>query len=405
MFFIGIDLSDKFLDSCMVDSATDVLARSRFDFTNDGFCSFIQHIQEHGVDNQNCIIGLENPRSTMVDFLIQRGYTVLLANPYSIAKYRESRSPSRAKSDQADAQYIADYIREHYKTIRPISIPDERIRELSILLEDRDRLVQQKVRLSNQMVSTLKEYFPQAVKAFGSVTNKCALRFLKEVDTFQQAKALGHKDMEQLLDNCHCYRADSREMFHEAMKETPFRIPQEIVRTKTRLKNVLVKQLYLLIEEIEEYDRQIQDVMGNIPHGDIFTSLPGADYILGAKILVLYASRNFQTASEVGALYGTSPYTARSGRNVCVRFRWGCNKRGRTTFHQLARCSISKSQWAKRQFTMKRSQGKKFHHAVRCLSNLWVKVTFAMWRDKIPYDEEKHFASFGSHVINQPVRI
>jgi len=61
MFFIGIDLSDKFLDSCMVDSATDVLARSRFDFTNDGFCSFIQHIQEHGVDNQNCIIGLENP--------------------------------------------------------------------------------------------------------------------------------------------------------------------------------------------------------------------------------------------------------------------------------------------------------------------------------------------------------
>jgi hypothetical protein len=39
------------------------------------------------------------------------------------------------------------------------------------------------------------------------------------------------------------------------------------------------------MEEIEEYDRQIQDTMGNIPHGDIFTSLPGADYILGANTI------------------------------------------------------------------------------------------------------------------------
>lgn len=399
MFFIGIDLSDKVLDSCIVNSTADVLARSRFDFTDDGFYSFIQHIQEHEIDNQTCIIGLENPRSRMVDFLIQRGYTVLPANPYSIAKYRESRSPSKAKSDQADAQYIADYIREHYKTITPINIPDEKVRELSLLLEDRDRLVQQRVRFSNQLTNTLKDYFPQAVKAFGNITNKCALRFLSEVDTFQQVKALGHKDMEQLLDNCHCYRTDSREMFHDAMKETPSCIPQEIVRTKTRLKNVLVKQLCLLIDQIEEYDRQIQNVMNRIPDGDIFTSLPGADYILGAKLLVLYASRNFATASEVGA------FTARSGRSVCVRFRWGCNKRGRTAFYQLARSSISKSQWAKRQFTMKRNQGKKFHHAVRCLSNLWVKVTFAMWRDKIPYDEEKHLAAVAAHIINQPVRI
>ena len=45
-------------------------------------------------------------------------------------------------------------------------------------------MVQQKVRLSNQLTNTLKDYFPQAVKAFGSITNKCALRFLSEIDTF-----------------------------------------------------------------------------------------------------------------------------------------------------------------------------------------------------------------------------
>ena len=130
MFFIGIDLSDKVLDSCIIDATADVVARSRFDFSDDGFRSFIQHIQEHEIGSQTCVIGLENPRSRIVDFLIQRGYTVLPVNPYSIAKYRESRAPSKAKSDPADtqyadAQYIADYIREHHKTLRVARIPDD----------------------------------------------------------------------------------------------------------------------------------------------------------------------------------------------------------------------------------------------------------------------------------------
>jgi hypothetical protein len=58
---------------------------------------------------------------------------------------------------------------EHHKNLRPINMPDETIRELSILLEDRDKLVEQKVRFSNQLTNTLKEYFPQALDAFGSI--------------------------------------------------------------------------------------------------------------------------------------------------------------------------------------------------------------------------------------------
>ncbi len=148
MFFIGIDLSDKVFDSCITNSFSDVVSKNRFDFNDDGFCNFIRSIHKLELGNQNCIVGLENPRSRLVDFLIQRGYTVLAVNPKAIARYRESRSPSKAKSDQADAQLIADYIREHSKTLKAIKTADEKIRELRLLLEDRDRLVQQKVRFS-----------------------------------------------------------------------------------------------------------------------------------------------------------------------------------------------------------------------------------------------------------------
>ena len=75
----------------------------------------------------------------------------MLTDPNVISSYRKSRKPSRAKSDRDDAKLIADYLREHHTSLRCIQIPEETIRELSLLLEDRDRLIQQKVRFSNQL--------------------------------------------------------------------------------------------------------------------------------------------------------------------------------------------------------------------------------------------------------------
>ena len=411
MFFIGIDLSDKDFHACMTDDSGNKVSASWFDFNDDGFYSFIQWLKrwlkKHQLNSDsytdNCIIGLENPRSRLVDFLNQRQYTIVSVNPNATARYRESRFPSGAKSDSGDAGLIADYIREHEKALKPIRIPEEKIRELMLLLEDRDRLVSQKVKLSNQLTHALKDYFPQALDAFGSIDNKCTLKFLKRIDTFQQVKALSAEQIQQLLKDCHCYQKKSKSRFIEAMKQRASHISPEIVRAKIILKNALVSHLILTIQHIEQYDELIKELMSRIPNGDIFTSLPGADYLLGAKILVLYASKDFSNANEAQAFYGTAPYTASSGKYRAVRFRKGCNKFGRNTFQQFACGSVKTSKWARKHYDIKKNQGKGYNHSVRCLANLWVKVTFAMWKHKTAYDEAKHMASVAIHIINQPV--
>jgi len=402
MIYIGVDLSDKFFDSCITNSYGDVLTRNRFDFDHDGFCSFTKLISEHQANPSECVIGLENPRSRLVDFLDGRGYTVVLTNPNAICSYRKSKTSSNAKSDQADAQLIAEYVRENHKRLKCIQIPDETIRELSLLLEDRDKMVQQKVRFSNQLTSTLKEYFPQALDAFGSIDSKCTIQFLKRIDTFAQLKALSAEEKEKLLSDCGINRKDSKERFYEAMKKPVYHISPSVVKTKVKLKNVLVAHLDLLIQQIQDYESQIQNLMDDSDHGNIFRSLPGADYILGAKLLVIYSTRNFSNASEAQQLFGTAPYTSMSGQSRIVGFRKGANKLGRNTFQQLARGSIRSSKWAKKQYFKKRNQGKGSHHAFRCLANTWVKITFALWRDKTPYDESRHLVSIANHLINQP---
>jgi hypothetical protein len=243
-----------------------------------------------------------------------------------------------------DARLIADYIREHHKSLRTIRMPDDTIRELSILLEDRDKLVDQKVRFSNQLTGTLKEYFPQALDAFGSITNKSALEFLVRFDTHQEVKALSRQKLDNVLAECGFFRTDSKERFHSAMSKNPSVISQAVIKAKVRLKNALVGHLLLLIQQIEDYEKQIQNILDSMTDGDIFRTLPGADYILGARLLVLYSSRDFSSASEAQAFFGTCPYTSRSGAMISVGFRKGCNHFGRNTFHQLAFCSLKSSQ-------------------------------------------------------------
>lgn len=406
MLYIGIDLSDKYFDSCITNQYGDVLNRSRMDLGHDGFCSLTKLIQElsrqHQADQCDCIIGLENPRSVLVEYLTSRGYHVVLTQPNAISNYRNSRKPSGAKSDAADAQLIADYVREHHKNLRSITIPDEDIRELSLLLEDRDRLVDQKVRFSNQLTSTLKEYFPHALEAFGSIDNKSAIQLLKVIDTYHQVKGTPRKKLEKLLQESGVTRKDSKDRFHQAMKKPGYKVSPALERAKIQMKNALVVHLELLVNQIQEYEKRIKELMDNSTNGNLFRSLPGADYILGGKILVAYAARDFSNASEAQQLFGTAPYTASSGQTRRVCFRKAVNKFGRDAFQQLARGSTRKSQWAKIQYVKKREQGKKSQHAFRCLANTWVKITFAMWRTKKPYDENIHMASIAKHMLNQP---
>lgn len=255
MFFIGVDVSSEFFDCCIARSDGDIVSRDRFGFSDDGFYSFIYHVGKNGVNSQNCLIGLQYPCSRLVDFLITRGYTVLPINSDDLARYEESTSPLKAEPHQAYAQIIADYIRHHQGVLRAIKIPDEKVRELKLLLEDRDRLIKEKLRLSKQLTNALKDYFPQVLDAFGDITSKPALEFLRRFDTFHQAKRSAADDTERFLDQCQCYRERDRDRLRNAMSKNSYHIPSEVVSAKVRLKGILVGHITLLTQEIENYEK------------------------------------------------------------------------------------------------------------------------------------------------------
>ena len=60
------------------------------------------------------------------------------------------------------------------------------------------------------------------------------------------------------------------------------------------------------------------------------------------------------------------------------------------TFHEFARLSIAKSQWARNYVDYYTNKGKNFHTIIRALAFKWIRILWKCWQDRTPYNEDKY---------------
>jgi len=104
--------------------------------------------------------------------------TLFPITPRALAKYRASFSQGGAKDDPTDAALQLDYLLKHPESLRPLMPEDPKTRILQRLVEDRRDFVQQRVDLSNDLTSSLKAYYPQALQWFGDSIPCCSVTSL-----------------------------------------------------------------------------------------------------------------------------------------------------------------------------------------------------------------------------------
>lgn len=150
----------------------------------------------------------------------------------------------------------------------------------------------------------------------------------------------------------------------------------------------LTRQLIVLIEEITHYDKEIQALFRQHRDSSIFRGLPGAGKRLAPKILAEWGDNRdqYKSVNNIQALAGTSPVAFQSGKYVKARRRTSCVKPFRNAIHEFTWCSVRWEPWAREYYCRKRNEGQTHHVAVRSLANNWVRIIFAMWNTRTPYD-------------------
>lgn len=389
-FYAGIDWSDDKHDVVVLNEAASRVGEREVKHTVKGLNELNDFLQtltgpEHKME-MACII--ETNHGLLISSLLDAGFAVYPVNPNTIDR---RRSASGAKTDRIDAYLLAKAGRADFTDLRQLQPESPIIAELKALTRDQDSLVQSQTRLVNQLTACLKAYYPVALQLFSKLQQHVTLAFLQAYPTPQATMTASVEQLTQTFKQAkHPQARMAATRIFEQVHQPHLMADAITTRTKSRLMLVLVKQLLPLVEEITNYDKEIERLF--LTHADSarFQSLPRAGKRLAPRLLAEIGDdrSRYADAASLQALAGTSPVLFQSGGYAKAHRRYACIKPLRNAMQQFAWQSTLSEPWALAYYQRKRSEGKSHTVAVRALANVWARILYALERDKKEYCAE-----------------
>ncbi len=387
MLYTGVDWADQKHDALALDEAGRKLGAIRVTHTAEGLAKLdawlVQTLGESDKEQMACIV--ETNHGLLIAYLQERGWPVYPVNPRTIDR---KRSASGAKTDAIDAYLLAKTGRADFADLRRLIPDSEKVAELKGLTRDQDSLIQMQTRLVNQLTACLKDYYPVALDLFAKLQQRSTLLFLQTYPTLEAAQAASVEQISQVLKAAgHTTASKVAPKIFEQLHQPSLRANAVTIRTKSRLALALIAQLLPLVAQLAEYDKEIEQLFLSHEDNEVFMSLPRAGKRLAPRLLAEIGDdpSRYESAASLQALGGTSPVLFQSGNYSKPHRRLGCIKPLRNALHQFAWQSTLTEPWAAAYYERKRAEGKSHRVAVRALSNVWVRIIFAMLSAHKPY--------------------
>jgi transposase len=339
-------------------------------------------------------VALELSKGPIISILQKYDFIVIFPiNPSTLARYRSAFKPSGAKDDPTDAEIALDLLLRHPDRFKPLQPQSTDMRALAKLVEQRRQLVADKVRLTNRLRSSLKEYYPQVLEWFDHIDTPLFCNFFARWPTLVQAKRARTNTLQRFFHEHNMRFEKVLASRIEAIKNaTPLTLDNAIIMPHRMLAQVLVEQLQLMLSAIKEFDAEIDSIAKVQPDYALFRVLPGAGPSLAPRLLVAFGEQRdrFTSAEDVQKYVGIAPVTERSGKKHWVHWRWQCSKFLRQTFVEWAAQTINKSYWAGEFYRQQREKGCTYQAAVRALAFKWIRIVYRCWQTRTLYDEAKY---------------
>jgi hypothetical protein len=176
--YIGLDWADQKHDICLQENHSHRVESLRLDHKPDAISNWAAELRQR-FQGRPLAVALEQKRGALLYALMRFEFMVLYPiNPKSLASYRDAFTTSGAKDDPNDALLLMEMVRLHRDKFQPWIPDDPLTRQISLLVEYRRRLVDDRTRLTNRLIALLKQYFPQALNWVGKLGSLPAVDFL-----------------------------------------------------------------------------------------------------------------------------------------------------------------------------------------------------------------------------------
>jgi Transposase/Transposase IS116/IS110/IS902 family len=392
VIFVGDDWAERHHDIAVVDEHGTRLATQRLAEGLEGIARLHALVAEYAADPGEVVIGIETDRGVWVAALVEAGYQVYAINPFSSSRYRDRHATSGAKSDPGDARVLADLVRTDRHQHRQVAADSELAEAVKVLARAHQTMIWTRQRQTNQLRSQLREYYPQALEAFGDdLAGKDAVAVLDRAPSPDQGRALTPAALRQTLRrggrkrNIDAKAAD----IHAALQRPQLAQPAQVTRAFAASAHANVAVIGELTHQIQELERDLKDAFQDHPDAEILRSLPGLGLVLGARVLGEFgdAPNRYQDSKHRRNYAGTSPITKTSGTRRVVLARHARNRHLSDATYWWAFASLERSPGARALYDHQRARGATHHQALRALANRLVSILHGCLQHHTPYQE------------------
>jgi transposase len=393
--FIGIDWADRKHDVCLQVPGAKPEA-SVLEHRPKIIDAWARQLRDR-FGGRPIAVCLELAQGPIVSALLEYDFFVIFpVNPSTLAKYRRAFVPSGAKDDPTDAALALELLSCHPEKLAPLRRESDDMRALRRLVEARRDLVQDRVRVTNRLTFTLKDYFPQIVEWFRDKETDVFAAFLERWPSLQAAQR-ARRDTLVAFFHAHSVRRATviEKRVHEIQTERPLTTDAAVIEPALAVVATLLPQLRALTAGIARLDAAIATRCDTLPDFKLFANLPGAGPVYSSRLLAAFGERRerFIDAAAVQKCVGIAPVTERSGNKHWVHWRWACPTFVRQTFVEWAASSIQHSFWARAFYDSHRAKGSSHNATIRALAFKWIRILFRCWVDRTPYNESRYLVA------------
>lgn len=393
VIFVGIDWAEAHHDVCLVDEAGGVLAKRRIAEGLVGVGQLHALLAEYAEEPTLVVVGIETDRGLLVGALVASGYQVFAINPLAASRYRERHVTSRAKSDPGDAKMLADLVRTDRHNHRPVAGDSELAAAVQVLARAHQHLIWTRQRLVNQLRSSLREFYPAALAAFGTeLANPDALAILAAAPTPATGRTLSRRQLVSRLRRAGRERnLEGRAAEIQAQLRAPqLAAPTLVTEAYGTSVAATVRILHELNDQIRALEAELAESFERHPDAEIYRSLPGLGVVLSARVVAEFGDdrTRFSHPKARKNYAGTAPITKASGTRQVVLARVARNRRLADACYRWAFSALLRSPGARRYYDALRSRGKTHHQALRALANRLVGILHGCLQHQQAYRED-----------------
>jgi hypothetical protein len=315
----------------------------------------------------------------------------LAVNPLSTSRYRERLSTSGAKSDPGDARVLAELARLDGHNHRPVAGDSELVESIKVLARAHQGLIWTRQRQLSQVRSTLREFYPAALEAFGELNHSDALAVLAAAPTPSLGRELSISKIAAALRRGGRQRRVEQRAgeIQAALRTEQLAAPDLVSESMGSVVKALVAVAAELTVQIDGLELELADRFEQHPAAKVIRSLPGLGMTLGARVLGEFGDdpNRYADAKCRKNYPGTSPITKASGRSRVVLARYARNKRLADACQMWAFAAITTSPGARAFYDQHRAAGDTHQRALRALANRLVGILHGCLRHDTLYDE------------------